>query len=63
MQALEVMMELLDKNIVEKITEITPRGPKGYKLLLRLRTLLYAESIEAFETRILLRLFEEKILP
>ena len=60
MQALEVVMGLLDKNIVEKITEKTRRGPKGYKLLLRLRLLLYAVLIEVFETKNLLRHFEKK---
>ena len=60
MQALEVVIELLDKNIVEKVTEKTRRGPRGYKLLLRLRLLLYAVLIEVFETRNLVRHFEKK---
>ncbi len=60
MQALEVVIEVLNKNIVEKVSEKTRRGPKGYKLLLRLRLLLYAVLIEVFETRNLARHFEQK---
>lgn len=55
MQALSIVLELLNKNIVEKVTEKPRRGPKGYKLLLRLRILLYAVLVEIFETRNLVR--------
>lgn len=60
MQALDIVMEVLNKNIVEKITERPRRGPKGYKLLLRLRILLYAVLKEIFETRNLVRHLRKK---
>lgn len=60
MQALNVVSDVLNINIVEKVSEKTRRGPKGYKLLLRLRLLLYAVLIEVFETRNLVRHFEQK---
>lgn len=60
MQALEVVLELLNKNVVEKVTEKSRRGPKGYKLLLRLRILLYAVLMEFFQTRNLFRNLKKK---
>lgn len=60
MQALTVVMEVLNKNVVEKVTEKPRRGPKGYKLLLRLRILLYAVLAEIFETRNLVRHLRKK---
>jgi len=59
MQALDIVLDVLNINIVEKVSEKTRRGPKGYKLLLRLRLLLYAVLIEIFETRNLVRHFEQ----
>ena len=55
MQALDVVKEVLNKNITEKIVVVIRRGPKGYELLLRLRILLYALLMEIFETRDLAR--------
>jgi hypothetical protein len=55
MKALCVVLNLLNKNVVEKVSEKKRRGPKGYKLLLRLRLLLYAVLKELFETRNLIR--------
>lgn len=60
MQALDIVMEVLNKNVLEKITENSRRGPKGYKLLLRLRILLYAVLMEIFETRNLVRHLKKK---
>ena len=60
MEALEVVLEILNKNVVEKISEMKRRGPKGYKLLLRLRLLLYAVLMELFETRNLVRHLQKR---
>lgn len=55
MQALEIVLKVLNKNIVEKVSEKKRRGPKGYNLLLRLRLLLFGVLKELFETRNLIR--------
>jgi hypothetical protein len=60
MQAIRVVLEVLNINVVEKVTEKPRSGPKGYKLLLRLRILLYAVLMELFETRNLARHLRKK---
>jgi len=55
MEALDVVLEVLHKNITEDIAIIVRRGPEGYGLLLKLRLLLYAMLMETFSTRKLLK--------
>lgn len=55
MQAIDVIKEVLNKKITEKIVIVIRRGPKGYPLLLRLSILLYGMLKEIFETRDLIR--------
>lgn len=51
MEALDVVLEVLNKKFSEKIVIRIKRGPKGYGLLLKLRLLLYAMLMEMFSTR------------
>jgi len=54
MEAQDVVLRLLHKNITAEIIVKVKSGPKGYGLLLKLRLLLYAMLIEIFSTRKLL---------
>ncbi|MEK6837096.1 MAG: transposase [Nanoarchaeota archaeon] len=54
MQALDVVLALLNKKIVKKVSRIR-RGPKGYGLLLIFRLLLYSVLIEYFSTKQVIR--------
>lgn len=51
MQALDVVQEVLHKNIADEIVIQIRRGPKGYGLLLKLRLLLYSMLMEIYSTR------------
>lgn len=55
MQAIDIIKEVLNKKITEKIVIVIRRGPKGYPLVLRLSILLYGMLKEIFETRDLIR--------
>lgn len=55
MEALDIVKQLLHKNITNEIAVIVKRGPKGYGLLLKLRLLLYATLKEVFSTRKLIK--------
>jgi hypothetical protein len=51
MEAQDVVLRVLHKNITDEIAVIVKRGPKGYGLLLKLRLLLYGTLKEIFSTR------------
>lgn len=55
MEALDVVIEVLHKNVTNEIVVVVRRGPKGYGLLLKLRILLYAILKEIFSTRELVK--------
>lgn len=55
MEALDVVLHLLDKNVLGEIVVRVRTGPKGYGLLLRLRFLLYAMLMGFFSTRELVK--------
>lgn len=59
MEAIDIVLDLVNKNITEQIVVVTRRGPKGYALLFRLRMLLYAMLKEFFFTRELVAHFEK----
>jgi len=62
MEALNVVLQVLDKSFTEKIVIFVRRGPKGYGLLLKLRLLLYAMIIEIFSTRKLVKHLKKRPL-
>lgn len=55
MEALDVVLAVLHKNIADEIAIAVRRGPKGYGLVLKLRLLLYATLMEIFSTRKLVK--------
>lgn len=55
MEALDVVLEVLHKNITKQIVTVVRKGRKGYVLVLRLRLLLYATLMEIFFTRELVK--------
>lgn len=55
MEALNVVLHTLHKNIADEIVVQVRRGPKGYALVLKLRLLLYATLKEIFSTRKLVK--------
>lgn len=54
MEALDVVLNVLHKNVTDKIV-CKRRGPKGYGNHLKLRLLLYAVLVEIFSTRMLIK--------
>lgn len=51
MEALEVVKEVLTKKLIDWIKIPNRRGPKGYKLILKIKLLLYAHLKGIFSTR------------
>lgn len=55
MEALDVVIAILHKNIANEIVLTVRPGPKGYGILLKLKLLLYAMLMEIFSTRELVK--------
>ena len=55
MEALDVVLQILHKNIANEIVLTVRPGPKGYGILLKLKLLLYAMLMEIFSTRELVK--------
>jgi len=55
MEALDIVLQTLHKNIANEIVLTIRPGPKGYGILLKLKLLLYATLMEIFSTRKLIK--------
>lgn len=60
MEALDVVLMVLHKNVTDELVVQVKRGVKGHGLLLRLRLLLYGTLIEIFSTRKLVKHLQKR---